>query len=1191
MILSVIGALYVFAVIFGFAFAPSIVKQVAIKNLSEALGRPVSVEEITLNPLELSATIRGFRIGEPTGDQAFVSFKELYVNLESSSIVRRGPVVREFKLVSPSARIERTADNIYNFSDLIAPDRSKERDAEPSEPLHFSINNIQITGGRVELLDVPKKARHEVQDINISLPFISNLESQVESFIQPHFSAVVNGSPVMVKGRSKPFVDTIETSMDIDMLGIDIPEYIKYSPVEPPLTIRSGKLGINCQVSFLQKNGDRPRISVTGLITLRDLIAETKDGSPLTALPFINVRISSASVFERIFRLSEISVAGPTLNVVRNRDGRFNLSSIVPSRDDGVNTETPDSDASASDGTSSKADGPAFPVTLSVDTINLSNASIRYLDSTFPTPYQTSVTPINLTVRNFSTERDRVGSFEFSATKDEDEFIGAQGSLSLDPVVSEGKFAVTDIALARLLPIYSSLAAFIVDQGKFGIKGGYSYVKERDEEPATVSGIEVRLDGLKLRAPDEKLPFLSIDHFAILNASANPGPRTVMLGEVQTSGGALDITRLKDGSISIMRLIASSHVKKTGKTLPPAPASQLQKNPWLVDMGLLNLSRYSVSLTDMTPPAEPFRLSVREIAFTLKNFSTDPKRPANLSFSALIPKRGSVSVNGTIAIDPVRVNLSARVRDLGVWLVEPYMRDKFNIIISDGYLDAAGKIRFNAKTGETEIRGNAAIKKLLTLDSEQYEEVLGWQNLTLKDILATRKPDAVEIGSIELDGLNAAIWVSADKSTNISRLLKAKSGKTPATTGQTAPQPVQTNGQQSIKIGDIILKDGSIRISDRSVSVPYSSALEKIEGKITGISSIAKEPAGISLKGIWDGHAPLDISGTLRPFKENTSADISLKFDNMDLSTLTPYSGTFAGLVISKGKLFIDTTTKIDGTALSSSNKLTIDQFEFGDNVESDRAMKLPFKLAVALLKNRKGEISLDLPVSGHTDDPDFSYGGIIIDIIVNLVAKAATSPFSLIASAFGSEELSNIAFEAGSYAIPPSGIKKIASMAEALYDRPALKIEVRGYAGGEADEVGLRNYIFNRKLRIAKHRELVDRGTRDITVDSVAVAPEEMPKYLALAYKAESFKKQRNILGFAKTLPDAEMEKLIRDNIVITNEDLRDLASRRAREVIAALTATGKVEPERIFLIEGESNAPKPDEKIPPASVEFSLK
>lgn len=65
----------------------------------------------------------------------------------------------------------------------------------------------------------------------------------------------------------------------------------------------------------------------------------------------------------------------------------------------------------------------------------------------------------------------------------------------------------------------------------------------------------------------------------------------------------------------------------------------------------------------------------------------------------------------------------------------------------------------------------------------------------------------------------------------------------------------------------------------------------------------------------------------------------------------------------------------------------------------------------------------------------------------------------------------------------------------------------------------------------------------------------------------------------------------LLRESITINDEDLRQLASLRARMVKEELLRTGKVEAERIFLVESKSLQPEQKEKLGNSRVDFSLK
>ena len=238
-------------------------------------------------------------------------------------------------------------------------------------------------------------------------------------------------------------------------------------------------------------------------------------------------------------------------------------------------------------------------------------------------------------------------------------------------MMSEGTFEVAGLDLTRLEPIYKKFVGLVIDKGMLGVSGRYSFVKDRAESPANATAVAVSLDGLKLRDPAEKKPFLSIDTLSISNASADPGLRTLGIGVFNTTGGVADVVRMQDGGISFMKLLSPPGAQATKPVT--APRTGAKPKPWLVEMGSMTVARYAVNFRDMTPKAEALNLSVRDIGVSLKGFSTDPAKSATLSVRARVDKRGAVSADGSVALDPVRLNLAVRARDIAVWLAEPYV--------------------------------------------------------------------------------------------------------------------------------------------------------------------------------------------------------------------------------------------------------------------------------------------------------------------------------------------------------------------------------------------------------------------------------------------------------------------------------------------------------------------------------------
>ena len=294
---------------------------------------------------------------------------------------------------------------------------------------------------------------------------------------------------------------------------------------------------------------------------------------------------------------------------------------------------------------------------------------------------------------------------------------------------------------------------------------------------------------------------------------------------------------------------------------------------------------------------------------------------------------------------------------------------------------------------------------------------------------------------------------------------------------------------------------------------------------------------------------------------------------------MSPYSVKYSGYGISRGKLSVDVNYVVQPNGqLTAKNKIVLNQLSFGDKVEGSTA-SLPVKLAVALLADRNGVIDLDLPISGSLNDPQFSLGPIIVKVILNVIVKAITAPFSLLASAFGGgEELSTVGFAAGSAQLAPDAKAGLDKVAKALLDRPSLRLTVVGTSSLEAEREGLKRERLDALVRAEKRRATVKDGGTTSAVVSVSAA--EYPALLKEVYKRSDMPKPRNVIGLAKDLPVDEMEKLLLADIKATDDAMRELAVQRGVAVKDYLLSKN-LPPERLFL--GAAKAVPPEAKWTP--------
>jgi len=229
--------------------------------------------------------------------------------------------------------------------------------------------------------------------------------------------------------------------------------------------------------------------------------------------------------------------------------------------------------------------------------------------------------------------------------------------------------------------------------------------------------------------------------------------------------------------------------------------------------------------------------------------------------------------------------------------------------------------------------------------------------------------------------------------------------------------------------------------------------------------------------------------------------------------------------------------------------------------------------LAIALLKDRKGNIDIDLPVKGNINDPEFSYGKIVINALVNLITKIITSPFAALGSIFGGgEDISHIDFAYGSAELTPEHLQKLDTIARALYERPALRFEIRGVADRTSDRAALAEKRMMRELKKLKAQELRALNQKvPADEETITISSEEYERLLTKAYETLRGGKQAGQQKPVATVQ--EMKQALVDGMVIEDSDLRQLATQRAQRVKGYLLKEGNIENERIFILDSQIN------------------
>lgn len=1181
--IGIVVATVLFGLLGAFA-APHLVRSLAEKHGSEFLGRALTLQAVSINPYTLELTVSGLKMLEANGKDEAVTLDSLTVDVEWASLFKGAPVVRAVQVERPWLRIVRLdEEGRFNFSDVL----QKILDQPPSEePARFSVNNIVLRDGRVDIDDQPFARKHAISDIQIGLPFVSNLPSDVELFVEPSIAARINDAPFSMKGRVRPFIDEREATMKVEFNALNLARFDEYSPVPLGFRISSGLLDTDIELGFRQPKEGEPRISLQGTLELRDLELDSRDGKPLFKLPALDMVLNEIQPLAGKVDIASIRIDQPDFEVARAKDGKLNLLALLP---------RPRPAAAAPESTA--ATPPKAPE-VKVGLLEVLQARIAFSDEMPAKPFSYVIEPMDIVLRDFSLQGDAPATLVIAAQAEGNTRLAVDAKLRASAPDIEGELTVSGVEVPRFSPYFADLINFSVDQAdvRIGTRFGLRLADGAPQGEVLVT--EAGVARLKLTRRGEKNAFAQADDIVLSQARIDLSTRKVAVGALDLLKPRLRAARQADGDIDLAGLVRPS----SAAAGPAAPAASAPA--WTAQLSALNIKDGAVRFEDRTLTT-PAVVELDRLSLKLENVGTDLKQKSKLDLGFRDAKGGLFGARGGFSLSPAQADLKIDARRLDLLVGQPWMAQKLNAELLAGVLSLRGDLALQTlPAGDWTLawKGETNVENVHLTEKVNASDLLKWRSLFAGGIalkLDSRKPDllaGLSINEVALSDYFARIIVSPQGRLNLQDVVRkdaaaatAPVAAAPAAKPAAAPTPAArpatppAAGSQSaalaqmiaaarppIDVKTIVMQGGRVDFSDFFIKPNYRAQLSELGGRVSGLSSVSGTAGEVELRGLVEGSAPIDITGRINPLAEALFLDIKASARGIELAPLSPYSGKYVGYGIEKGKLSVNIAYKIENDQLTAQNNVILDQLTFGNKVDSPDAIKAPVLLAVSLLQDRNGVIDINLPISGSLSDPQFSIGGIVVKVIVNLIVKAVTSPFALLGSLFGSDaDLDHVAFEPGRATLNDAARSKLDTLGKALTDRPALKLEVTGRTDRATDIEGYRRALLEQKVRAAKAAKT------KASAETTTVSPEEYPDLLKAVYKAADFPKPRNLVGLAKDLPVPEMEKLILTNTEVSDEDLRLLGLARAQTVKDYLTRNAKVEDARLFVLAPKAGEP----------------
>jgi hypothetical protein len=893
----------------------------------------------------------------------------------------------------------------------------------------------------------------------------------------------------------------------------------------------------------------------------------------------------AVSLFKQAYAFKEIRLVLPFVSARILPDKKVNLLGLLP----------PPAEKPADEPPPEKQEKAAIPL-VQVDMIQIQSGVVEFRDESKKKPVMIDVVPIEILLRNFSTKPGKDNPYAFTAEFGQGETFSWNGSFSLEPLESQGTLSLANINLVTFWKSVQDRFKFDLRKAALDVDMQYTFDMRGDPVNFHVRDGKIALRDLQVAEKGGPEPLISIPSVTVNDLGLDLAGRDIVVGAVDTEQARIRGWLAPDGSVNYVSLLASpdadDHQADSGPPSGEKVPEAKQTKPWAIAVNEVRIRGYGIAFEDrsLTPPAQ---IAVDDLGVTVKDVRVPFAKPMDVSAGLTLNKTGRIEIAGSVGLNPVKAAMNLNLSDIGLRPFQPYANRFLNAATVEGKLHVDGAVKYAAKHADDPLLaydGKVSVTDFELADRGSNKPPLTWASLSLKSMAVRLDPTSIKIGEIEWRKPAIQAIVDRDGTLNLSRLAggQDKSGKaappkpsaTPPEADAKKSKPAGKGKITPIAVDTVKLVNMAATFVDQSIDPPVITGIQELSGTIKGLSSKEIARAKVSLAGKVDKIAPIKIKGQINPLSEDAYTDLKITFDNMNLIAASPYAGKYAGYPITKGKLYLDLMYQVSKKQLHAENKVLIDQFTFGEKTDSPDATSLPVRLAIALLKDRHGKIEVDLPIRGDLNEPDFKYGRVVLDALVNLLSKVATSPFAAIGNLVGGsgEDLQYVAFDPGSAELTEADRTKLHTLEKALNERPALRLEVVGRADPALDGRAIAKQKVDAAV-LTRYEKTNRKGSQ--TPPSEARKLELLNELYIEQFGKQPMKREETAGGKSveRVMSGDEVMAELAAKQQVTEVELRQLAQGRARQIRAFLVGEDQVGEDQIDQKQQVSEGQPPNE------------
>ena len=895
-------------------------------------------------------------------------------------------------------------------------------------------------------------------------------------------------------------------------------------------------------------------------VELKNLLIQDDNNKTLLYFNKLFVNIEITSLLDNIVQFKKIYLYDLKTNIILDKNNKTNFQYIL----DFLEINSTDSEST----TKNQIDEKTTPIYLKIDNINLVDNRVTFIDNTKSTPFKIDTKKFNINLHDISILPDEKGKLSLDIDIVDSCRLKVNSELSLNPIRIEGDLSLDNLRVDKINSYIKDDIDFNLNGERINLDLKY-YVEVNGDIKAKITDLNTLVYRVKYQKDDISI-YLGVlkNKIETIEIEKNSTNLSVDLnGKLQVEDIRVnkpyklvdgkkdfkfDVSKLntnltykvslKDEKIDVVvddtniLLEDISYETETLSAYIPSLSKDIKNiiikkqnediNLLVKDIALKNTNLH---FTDLTKK-EPIKLEIKNINAKVDEVTLDKNKPIKFNLSLNTPQNGLVSTFGKVIVEPLKVDIKLKTKDIAFYPYLPYVNEFVNIDLKSGSLSSEISIYAEQKDEKIEptIKGDIFVNNIDIFHSLTSKRLFSFKQLKVEAI--NYSTDELNVKNIVLDKAYSNFKIAKDKTTNFDNIMVSKNDDNK--TSVKKKDEVKSSFKYFVK--NIELKDSKTDFSDFSLPLNFATKIHSLGANIKNISS-KDATTNVKLIGIVDEYGMATITGDINTANYKKQTDIKIDFENLDVTSFSPYSGKFIGNKISKGKLWLDLTYKIRDSNLTSANNMRIKDLTLGDKVESEDAVDLPIGFVIALLEDSDGFIDVDVPVHGDIDNPEFKLGGAIWGAVGNVITNIITSPFRFLGSLLGidSDELGSLDFEYAKVLLLPPQKEKLDNLIKALNKKPNLSLVVHPIYNDIHDLAVLKKESFLNLIDKQDKKEDKKTVIKELFIKKFG------EKQYNLIIKSKDVKNKQELLS----------NKLI-ESMVIPKKELEELAYNRAKAI-----------------------------------------